>query len=114
EPYRRLVGMLNEAGITPSVTLFHWDHPQELEDAGGWRNRDMASWFAEYAADVAGALAGDVASWATLNEPWCVAFLGHAAGEHAPGLQDPAAAAAAAHPLLLGHGLAVDALRSAG
>ena len=114
EPYRRLVGLLGEAGIDASATLFHWDHPQELEELGGWRDRDMAFRFAEYAADVAGALAADVAQWATLNEPWCVAFLGHADGEHAPGRQSPAEAAAVVHHLLLGHGLAVDALRSAG
>ena len=114
EPYRRLAGLLADAGISASATLFHWDHPQELEDAGGWRNRDMAAWFAEYAADVGDALGGYVGQWATLNEPWCVAFLGHAAGEHAPGRQAPAEAAAAAHHLLLGHGLAVDALRAAG
>lgn len=114
EPYRRLVGLLGEAGISASATLYHWDHPQALEDAGGWRNRDMASWFAEYTAGVADALAGSVAQWATLNEPWCTAFLGHAAGEHAPGRQAPAEAATVAHHLLLGHGLAVDALRAAG
>lgn len=114
EPYRRLVGMLGDAGIAASATLFHWDHPQELEDAGGWRNRDMSSWFAEYATDVVDALGDGVAQWATLNEPWCVAFLGHADGEHAPGRQVPAEAAAVAHHLLLGHGLAVDALRAGG
>ena len=114
DPYRRLVDLLGEAGITASATLFHWDHPQELEELGGWRERDMAFRFAEYAADVADALAVGVASWATLNEPWCVAFLGHADGEHAPGRQVPAEAAAVVHHLLLGHGLAVDALRAAG
>ena len=113
DPYRRLVDLLGEAGIAASATLYHWDHPQELEAAGGWRHRDTAVRFAEYAADVAAALGAGVAQWATLNEPWCVAFLGHAAGEHTPGLTDPAAAVAAAHHLLLGHGLAIDALRAA-
>lgn len=114
DPYRRLIDLLGSAGIAASATLYHWDHPQELEDAGGWRNRDSASWFAEYAADVVGELGDGVAQWATLNEPWCVAFLGHAAGEHAPGIIDPAAAVAVVHHLLLAHGLAVEALRAAG
>ncbi len=110
--YARLVDALLEAGIAPIVTLYHWDLPQELEDAGGWPVRDTAERFAAYA-ERAGRLLGDrVHTWTTLNEPWCSAFLGYAAGVHAPGRTEPAAALAAAHHLNLGHGLANAALRS--
>ena len=110
--YDRLVDQLLEAGIEPHVTLFHWDLPQALEERGGWRNRDCADWFADYAGSVARTLGDRVASWATLNEPWCYAFLGHASGIHAPGMVDDAAAVAVAHHQLLGHGRAVAAMRA--
>src|SRR5260370_795155 len=87
--------------------------PQALQDSGGWRNRDPAPRCAEYAATMAAAFKGDVAFWVTINEPWCSAFAGHLEGRHAPGLTDLASAVAAAHHLLLGHGLAVPALREA-
>ena len=110
--YSRLVDELLAAGIAPVVTLYHWDLPQELEDAGGWPVRDTALRFADYA-EQAGRLLGDrVHTWTTLNEPWCSAFLGYASGVHAPGRTEPAAALAAAHHLNLGHGLANAALRS--
>jgi beta-glucosidase len=110
--YSRLVDALLGAGIQPVVTLYHWDLPQELEDAGGWPNRDTAARFAEYA-DVMGRALGDrVTMWTTLNEPWCSAFLGYGSGAHAPGRTDPADALAAAHHLNLAHGLAVPALRA--
>ena len=99
------------AGITPWLTLYHWDLPQALEDEGGWANRETARLFAAYAAVMHEALGDRVRIWTTLNEPWCSAFLGYAAGVHAPGRQEPAAALAAAHHLLLGHGLAVAELR---
>lgn len=111
--YRALLAELADHDIEALVTLYHWDLPQELEDAGGWPVRATASRFAEYAALVGEALGDGVAGWRTVNEPWCAAILGYSAGLHAPGRTDPAAAAAAAHHLLLGHGLAVDALRSA-
>jgi beta-glucosidase len=100
--------------VKPWLTLYHWDLPQELEDAGGWPARATASRFAEYAALVADALGDRVENWTTLNEPWCSAFLGYGSGHHAPGRRDPAAAVEAAHHLLLGHGLAVQALRARG
>ena len=84
--YRRLADSLLERGVEPWVTLYHWDLPQALQDAGGWAARQVADRFADYAAAVFGALSDRVASWTTLNEPWCAAFLGHAAGIHAPGL----------------------------
>jgi beta-glucosidase len=110
--YSRLVDELLAAGITPWLTLYHWDLPQALEDKGGWANRDTAYRFADYAALMHHALGDRVRFWTTLNEPWCSAFLGYAAGIHAPGRQEPRSALAAAHHLLLGHGLATRELRS--
>ncbi|MGH8889601.1 MAG: glycoside hydrolase family 1 protein, partial [Acidothermaceae bacterium] len=109
--YSRLVDSLLEVGITPVLTLYHWDLPQEFEDAGGWANRDTAYRFADYAAVMADALGDRVDTWTTLNEPWCSAYLGYSSGVHAPGRKDPAAALAAVHHLLLGHGLATQVLR---
>ncbi|WP_030873189.1 GH1 family beta-glucosidase [Streptomyces sp. NRRL F-2747] len=111
--YRQLVDDLLAAGITPALTLYHWDLPQDLEDAGGWPERATAGRFAEYTALVADALGDQVKHWITLNEPWCSAFLGYASGVHAPGRTNPVAALQAAHHLNLGHGLAVQALRAA-
>ena len=110
--YRALVDELLGHGIEPVLTLYHWDLPQALEDAGGWPARDTAYRFADYAAVVADALGDRVRHWGTVNEPWCAAMLGYAAGVHAPGRTEPGAAVAAAHHLLLGHGLAVAALRA--
>jgi beta-glucosidase len=112
--YDRLVDGLLERGVEPFVTLYHWDLPQALEDAGGWSDRDTAGRFTDYAAVVADALGDRVRWWATLNEPWCSAFLGYASGVHAPGVRDDARAVAAVHHLLLAHGRAVPALRSVG
>ena len=109
--YQRLVDELLARDIQPWVTLYHWDLPQPLEDAGGWPVRSTAERFADYAAAVHDRLKDRVRVWTTLNEPWCSAFLGYAAGDHAPGRTEPAAALAAAHHLLLGHGLAVRAMR---
>jgi beta-glucosidase len=111
--YRRLVAGLRERGIEPVATLYHWDLPQPLEDAGGWPHRDTAERFAEYAAIVAEALGDGVARWITINEPAVVANHGYRTGVHAPGRSDEAAAAAATHHLMLGHGLALVALRAA-
>jgi beta-glucosidase len=111
--YRRLVDGLGERGIAPTLTLYHWDLPQPLEDAGGWTARDTAARFGDYAGIVADALGDRVGLWITLNEPWCSAWLGYGAGVHAPGRRDIGAAAAANHHLLLGHGLGVDAVRAA-
>ena len=108
--YRRLVDELNQRGIEPVLTLFHWDLPQALEDAGGWPNRDTAGRFAEYASIVHSALAGEVRLWITLNEPWVAAWLGYGTGIHAPGRNDNALALAATHHQLLAHGLAREAM----
>ncbi|MFH8836571.1 GH1 family beta-glucosidase [Streptomyces sp. NPDC017868] len=109
--YRRLADTLLEAGIRPVVTLYHWDLPQELEDAGGWPHRETAYRFAEYAGIMADALGDRVATWTTLNEPWCAAFLGYGQGVHAPGRTSDLAALRAAHHLNLAHGLAARTLR---
>ena len=110
--YERMVDTLLGAGIRPFPTLYHWDLPQALEDAGGWPVRETALRFADYAAVVAERLGDRVRDWATMNEPWCSAFLGYAAGVHAPGRREPESAYAAAHHLLLGHALARDAIRT--
>ncbi|MEV1025994.1 GH1 family beta-glucosidase [Streptomyces sp. NPDC050264] len=112
--YSRLVDELLEAGIEPAATLYHWDLPQALEDKGGWRVRETAERFGEYASIVAEHLADRVPRWITLNEPWCSAFLGYSVGRHAPGAKEGTGALAAAHHLLVGHGLAMKALRAAG
>ncbi|WFE27588.1 GH1 family beta-glucosidase [Solwaraspora sp. WMMD791] len=111
--YRRLVDELLGQGIEPWLTLYHWDLPQPLEDAGGWPARDTAARFADYAELVHAALGDRVRYWTTLNEPWCSAFLGYGSGVHAPGVTDGAASVRAAHHLMLGHGLAVQAMRAA-
>ena len=109
--YQRLVEALLEAGIVPAATLYHWDLPLALEDAGGWPMRETAEAFAEYADQVTRVLGDRVPFWITHNEPWCAAFLGYREGIHAPGRRDPAAALAASHHLLLSHGLAVPIIR---
>jgi beta-glucosidase len=112
--YSRLVDELLGAGILPWLTLYHWDLPQALEEKGGWTNRDTALRFADYAETVYGTLGDRVKNWTTFNEPFCSSLLGYAAGVHAPGRQDPAAAVAAIHHQHLGHGLAVNRLRELG
>jgi beta-glucosidase len=111
--YDRLTDELLTAGVTPWVTLYHWDLPQELEDAGGWPARDTAYRFADYALLVFERLADRVDTFTTLNEPWCSAWLGYYEGVHAPGRRDYGAAIDAVHHLLLGHGLAVRRMRAA-
>ena len=110
--YNRLIDALLEKNIQPMATLYHWDLPATLQEKGGWMNRDSASWFADYASVVHEAFSDRVGMWATLNEPWVSAFLGHGTGIHAPGVKDPAAAFAASHHLLLGHGKAIQAMRA--
>ena len=112
--YRKLVQALASRGIKTHVTLYHWDLPQYLEDRGGWLNRETAYRFAEYAEAVAQALGNSVASYATINEPFCSAYLGYEAGIHAPGPQPGNRrknGRQAAHHILLAHGLALPKLR---
>ena len=110
--YSRLVDTLLDRGVTPLLTLYHWDLPQPLEDLGGWTNRQTAERFAEFASVMARAVGDRVHTFTTLNEPWCSAFLGYGAGVHAPGHTDNAQALAAAHHLNLAHGLGATALRA--
>lgn len=110
--YRRLVDELLGAGITPNLSLYHWDLPQALQDEGGWPARETALRFADYAEIVYRALQDRVPWWATINEPWCVSLLGHSAGVHAPGVRDPAQAIRTIHHVLLAHGLAIRAMRA--
>ncbi|MBQ1027848.1 GH1 family beta-glucosidase [Micromonospora sp. C95] len=112
--YDRLTDALLGRGIDPIVTLYHWDLPQTLQDRGGWTSRDTAEHFATYASALYARLGDRVGTWTTLNEPWCSAYLGYGNGVHAPGVQDPGAAFAAVHHLLLAHGLATQALRAGG
>ncbi|GGP38083.1 GH1 family beta-glucosidase [Saccharothrix coeruleofusca] len=112
--YDRLVDELLAADIRPVVTLYHWDTPRHVEDAGGWLNRDTASRFADYAAAVAARLVDRVAMWIPLNEPAMTTLLGYAIGQHAPGKALLYDALPTAHHLNLAHGLAVRALRAAG
>jgi beta-glucosidase len=110
--YKRLLTRLADKGIQRFVTLYHWDLPQHLEDRGGWLNRDTAYRFAEYADLVSRELKGLVTGWATLNEPWCSAYLGYGNGHHAPGLANGRYATQALHHLLLAHGLALPVLEA--
>ena len=110
--YRRLCEELLSKGITPWATLFHWDLPQALEDRGGWLEADTSRRLGEYAQIVSENLDDLVRNWITVNEPLCAAFLGYASGIHAPGKQVGSHAARAAHHILVGHGLATQAIRS--
>ncbi len=110
--YSSLVDELLDNEILPVATLYHWDLPQELEDAGGWTSRATAQAFAPYAAKLAQTLGDRIHLWTTLNEPWCAAYLGYASGVHAPGRTNGADALTAVHHLNLAHGLAIQAIRA--
>ena len=101
--YQRLVDELLNHGIEPWVTLYHWDLPQPLEDAGGWPERDTAARFAEYVSLVHSKLGDRVRRWITINEPWCASLLGYGSGVHAPGRRE-SAPPSATHHVLLAHG----------
>jgi len=110
--YSRLVDALLEKGIRPSVTLYHWDLPEALDDRGGWLNRDIAGWFSDYAATMFDALGDRVPMWATLNEPWVVTDGGYLFGALAPGHANLFETAIASHNLMRSHGMAVERFRS--
>ncbi len=112
--YDRLVDGMLERGLKPFQTLYHWDLPSALADIGGWTNRDVAHRFADYAEAITAKIGDRVASIATINEPWCVAWLSHFMGIHAPGHRDIRAAARAMHHVLLAHGAAMERLRGMG
>lgn len=112
--YDRLIDGMLERGLKPFATLYHWDLPSPLQDKGGWMNRDIAGWFADYATLVANKFGDRLHATATINEPWCVAYLSHFLGIHAPGYRDIRAAARAMHHVLFAHGTAIAALRAEG
>ncbi len=112
--YDRLVDGMLERGLKPFQTLYHWEMPSALADKGGWANRDTCHRFADFSEAITRTLGDRVASIATINEPWCVAWLSHFMGIHAPGLRDIRAAARAMHHILLAHGLATQRLRGMG
>ncbi|MBV8193385.1 MAG: beta-glucosidase [Alphaproteobacteria bacterium] len=110
--YDRLVDAVLQAGIEPWLCLYHWDLPQALQERGGWTNRDVAGWFADYAQLIAARLGDRVKRFATFNEPCVFTLFGYAFGLHPPASHDPAALHAAIHHINLAHGAAVDALRA--
>lgn len=112
--YDRLVDGMLDRGLKPFLTCHHWDMPAALAARGGWQNRDIAGWFADFCATVHRRIGDRVAATATLNEPWCIAWLSHFLGAHAPGLRDIRAASRAMHHVLLAHGTAIGALRAEG
>jgi beta-glucosidase len=112
--YDREIDSLLARGITPIVTLYHWDLPQVLQDAGGWSERRTAEAFGDFARICFGAFGDRVPLWVTVNEPWIVSFLGHELGLHAPGQRDLRTAVTVGHHLLLGHARAAEALSATG
>ncbi len=112
--YDRLVDGMLERGLKPAATLYHWELPQTLADQGGWRNPDMPNWFAEFTETVMSRIGDRVWSAAPINEPWCVGWLSHFEGHHAPGLRDIRATARAMHHILVSHGRAIEVMRGLG
>ncbi len=110
--YDNLINNLLSQGITPYITLYHWDLPQALEDKGGWRSRETVNAFGKYAAAVAEHFGDRVKHFAPINEPWCVAWLGHGLGVHAPGISDRPTAFKVAHHTVIAHATAVNAMRA--
>ena len=112
--YDRLVDAMLARGLKPCATLYHWELPQPLADLGGWQNRDIAGWFSDFTEVIMGRIGDRVFSAAPVNEPWCVAWLSHFLGQHAPGLRDIRAASRAMHHVLLAHGRAIQTMRGLG
>jgi len=112
--YDRLVDGMLARGLKPAATLYHWELPSPLADLGGWRNRDIAGWFADFTEVVMGRIGDRVWSAAPINEPWCIGWLSHFEGAHAPGLRDIRATARAMHHVLLAHGRAIEVMRGLG
>ncbi|QPM89718.1 GH1 family beta-glucosidase [Pseudooceanicola algae] len=112
--YDRLTDAMLERGIKPCATLYHWELPSAMADQGGWRNRDIAGRFADFTEVIMGRIGDRMHSVAPINEPWCVGWLSHFLGHHAPGLRDIRATARAMHHVLLAHGSAIQAMRGLG
>jgi len=112
--YDRLVDAMLERGLKPAATLYHWELPSALADLGGWRNRDIAGWFGDFTEVIMGRIGDRLWSAAPINEPWCVSWLSHFLGHHAPGMRDIRATARAMHHVLLAHGTAIGVMRGLG
>ena len=112
--YDRLTDAMLERGLKPCVTLYHWELPQALADMGGWRNGDIAKWFGDYTHVIMSRIGDRVYSAAPINEPWCVGWLSHFLGHHAPGLRDIRATARAMHHVMVAHGTAIQVMRGLG
>ncbi len=112
--YDRLTDAMLERGLKPCATLYHWELPSALADQGGWRNRDIAGWFGDFTEAVMERLGDRMYSVATINEFWCVSWLSHFLGHHAPGLRDIRATARAMHHVLLAHGTSIERMRGLG
>ena len=112
--YDRLVDACLARGIQPWACLYHWELPAALADLGGWRNADIPHWFAEFAEVVMRRIGDRLHAAATFNEPWCIAWLSHFLGRHAPGLRDVRAATRAMHHVLVAHGRGTQAMRAVG
>lgn len=112
--YDRLTDAMLERGLKPCATLYHWELPAPLADLGGWRNRDIAGWLGDFTETIMGRIGDRMYSVAPINEPWCVGWLSHFLGHHAPGLRDIRATARAMHHVLLAHGTAIQTMRSLG
>ena len=112
--YDRLTDAMLERGLKPMATLYHWELPVPLADLGGWRNPDIANWFADFTTVIMDRIGDRMFSVAPINEPWCVGWLSHFMGYHAPGLRDIRAAAHAMHHVMTGHGAAIQAMRALG
>jgi beta-glucosidase len=114
EFYRQVLKCLKANGIKSSVTMYHWDLPQKLQDRGGWANREIIGWFETYVKTLYAEFGELVDYWITLNEPKCTSIIGYWEGEHAPGYHDYSMALAAVHHLMMAHGVAVKAYRMTG
>ncbi len=109
--YKSIISKLNRSGIKPSVTLYHWDLPQWMEDKGGWANREVVEHFVTFSKTCFEELGNDVEFWITHNEPFCAGILGYMEGVHAPGIKDVATSLRAIHHILLSHGQVVNLFR---
>ncbi|MAC76985.1 MAG: beta-glucosidase [Rhodobacteraceae bacterium] len=112
--YDRLVDAMLDRGLKPCATLYHWELPSPLADLGGWTNRDIAGWFADFTEVIMSRIGDRVYNAAPINEPWCVGWLSHFMGIHAPGLRNIRATARAMHHVLLAHGRAIQVMRGLG
>jgi beta-glucosidase len=112
--YDRLTDAMLECGLAPYATLYHWELPSALADKGGWRSADMPKWFGDYTACIMGRIGDRMTAVAPINEPWCVGWLSHFLGAHAPGLRDIRATARAMHHILVAHGTAINTMRDLG